>query len=96
MKKNFSFTAKVWKYNGPACWFFVNVDRDMSTKIHDALTGRAASMVKVEVTVKKVSWQTSMFWSKQDRSYILPLKAKMRYEIGILEGDTLDIKVKLL
>jgi hypothetical protein len=96
MKKPIHIQAKVWKFNGHAAWYFVNLDKGISAKIRESAIKKSMGMVKVEAKIKKVTWGTSLFWSKRDESYILPLKKKIRYEVGILEGDTLKISLKLL
>ncbi len=90
------FTAKIWKYDGPAAWFFVSSSKeeDELIRTHQKAT-RGWRSVPVEVTVGTSTWQTSFFPVK-DGSYLLPIKAPVRKKEGILEGDLLEISVKFM
>ena len=96
VKKTFLQTSKVWKYPGSAAWYFVNIDKGISQKIRNESKGIRASMRPASVTVHDTTWNTSLFWSKQDQSYILPIKKKIRHEVGILEGDQIEMTIKLV
>lgn len=93
------FTAKkpVWRYTAEtASWFFVTLDTELSEKIKKA--GKKANgwgQRKVEVTVGKTTWQTSIFPAKL-KTYVLPIKASVRKAESIKEGDTITLKITLL
>ena len=87
----YKFSSKVWRYPGDMAWYFVNVPHEISEKIREKSARKSAGMVKVVVEVNKYSWSTSLFWSRQDKSYLLPLKVKARKEAGIMEGDKISV-----
>lgn len=93
--KNFTFNAKVWKYQSTAAWYFLNLDKSISTKIRKLKKSKAMGMVPVKAKAKDFEWKTSLFWSKKDENYMLPLKKKVRYEVGILEGDTVTVSLEI-
>ncbi len=47
----------------------------------------------VRATIGITTWKTSIFSNKKTRTYLLPLKAEIRKQENIAEGD--DIKVTL-
>ncbi len=82
--------GKVWLWPGEqAAWHFVHVDKKTSDAIKARHTGprRGFGAVKVKATIGKTSWTTSIFPDKKSGTYLLPLKAKVRYEEGIEAHD---------
>lgn len=90
------FSAKIWKYDGAAAWFFVSTSKKEGEEVrmHQKST-RGWRSVPVEVTLGSSAWKTSFFPVK-DGSYLLPIKASVRKKEGILEGDMLTLKVHFL
>ena len=84
-EKKYSITEKVWIYQGDMAWHFISLDKGLSTSIRKNYSG----MVKVKVVIGITSWNTSLFWSKHEQSYIIPIKKKVRFDEGILSGDTI-------
>jgi len=85
----YTVNAKVWLYPGAAAWHFVNVDKKQSAVIKEkhAKVRRGFGSVRVEVTLGKSKWKTSIFPDKQSGTYLLPLKASVRRAEGIDAGD---------
>ncbi len=96
MNQGLSFQSKVWLYSGMAAWHFITVPKDLSAQIKlESGPDQIRGMVKVEITVGKTSWKTSLFWDKKEAAYLLPLKADIRKKENILVGDTLSLTLKL-
>ncbi len=93
----YTFTSELWIYPSQAAsWFFVNVPRDISEKIKTKQKGKpriAWGSVRVKAQIGRVSWETSIFPSKEYGGYILPIKKQIRDLLSIDAGD--DIKIKL-
>ena len=86
----FKFSAKVWIYPGmKGAWHFASVPKKESAEIKKtfgALAGGWGSL-PVGVTIRKTSWNTSIFPDKKSASYILPLKSDVRKKEKLCEGD---------
>jgi hypothetical protein len=94
------FQAPVWQWqgDGPATWRFVTLPYDLTDEIDDLTTGRQGGFgsVKVEVTIGATTWTTSVFPSKEQRSFILPVKAPVRKAEGLADGDTAHVTLRLV
>mgnify|MGYP001618456032 FL=1 len=97
MKRTYKFKARVWLYPGDAAWHFVTLPQKTSLDIDDFFghMKKGFGSLPVKVTVDQTLWQTSIFPSKQEGSYILPLKAPVRKAEGIKVGDTVSFSVEL-
>ena len=93
------FTAplKLWT-NADGSAHFMSVPEDFALEIraYAMLVRRGFGSVRVEVTIKDVSWQTSIFPVKDSKSYFLPVKIAVVRETGIAEGDEVDVRITLL
>lgn len=87
------FNAPLWLWSGKEAWHFLTVPTDLSDDIDEATTGlrRGFGSVPVEVTVGATTWTTSIFPSKTESAYILPVKKAVRDA----EGLTLDARVEV-
>lgn len=89
--------AKIWLWPGKAAWHFVTLPKAIAAgirKMSDGLRSPAGS-VRVAVTVKGVSWKTSLFPAKEKRTYLLPIKAEVRKRAGVGAGDTAAFTIEL-
>jgi hypothetical protein len=90
----FTFTAKVWVWDGPAAWHFAGVDPEVAEKIRkerEHLPRIGWGSVPVTVAIGDTSWKTSIFPDKKSGTYLLPVKAEVRKKEGIAGGDTVSI-----
>lgn len=97
MIKTFNFSAQVWVYSGSAAWHFVTVPKDISDEIDFFFSHskRGWGSLPVNVTVGKTSWKTSIFPDTKIRSYILPIKAQVRKQESIQEGNDTRILLEI-
>lgn len=93
LKKTFSQKTKVWLYPGLGGWHFVTLDKKISTEIRSKYK---TGFVKIEATVGKTKWLTSLFPHKLSDSYLLCIKASVRKAEGVFAGDEIKVFVKLL
>lgn len=95
--KVFSFSEKLWKYSGEkAAWYFVTFEQRFAGKVKDIAGKRKGwGQVKVEVTVGKTMWATSLFPGK-DGVLVLPVKASVRQAEGLDCGDIVTGSFKIL
>ena len=97
---SWDFDAVVWQWrgDGSATWRFVTLPFALTDEIDDLTTGRQGGFgsVKVEVTIGRTTWTTSVFPSKEQRSFILPVKAPVRKAEGLADGDTTRVTLRLV
>lgn len=90
------FSGVVWVAPGDAAWHFVTVPEEPAEIIRLESGPRVGfGSVKVEVVVGDSTWSTSVF-PDTTRTYVLPLKRSVRDAEGILEGDVVDVTLKLV
>jgi hypothetical protein len=91
--------GKVWLYEGPVAWHFFTLPKKQAREIRlmlgSGVTGRGWGSIKVEATVGKTTWKTSIFPDKRQGSYLLPVKAEVRAAEGIEVGDTVDVVLQV-
>lgn len=94
----YQIKAKVWLYPGQAGWRFVNVPRAYSDEIREVFgeTARGWGSLRVRVTLGATVWATSIFPDKKSGEYMLPLKAAVRDQEGIAEGDLIAFRLEIL
>lgn len=93
----YTFKTNVWLYSGAAAWHFASVPKKESEKIKEKRGKRARGWgsLPVTVTLKNVSWETSIFPDKKSGQYLLPLKLDVRKKTGVADGDTIRISLTL-
>ncbi len=94
----YKFTSTIWLYTAEtAAWHFATVPKKESDLIK-SLFGKKSKgwgSLPVEVTIGKTRWQTSIFRDSKIRAYILPIKALVRKQEKIREGDRVQIIFKI-
>lgn len=99
MKKSLQFETKLWLYPGESGnWHFVSVPKSESAKWREEYKGkhRGWNSIKVEVSIGKTVWQTSIFFDTRSGQYILPIKAKVRKVEGLFTEDVVKVKLKII
>jgi hypothetical protein len=94
---NFTFSEKLWKYPGEkATWYFLTFDKAFSSKVRE-LSGKQKGwgQVKVEVTIGKTVWATSLFPGKGS-VFVLPVKAAVRKAENLVAGSVVRGQFKLV
>ncbi len=79
--------AKLWKYEGPAAWYFLSSSFEQAPEIrkHQKAT-RGWRSIPVRVIIGTTSFDTSLFPTKEG-PYVLPVKASVRKSEGLEEGS---------
>ena len=101
MNASFSFVAKLWLYSGKGAWHFVTLPKQTAQEIKlltngDFLPKRGFGSVKVRVTCRDVSWDTSLFPDSKSGSFLLPISRKIRNETDIKVDDEVQFKIIVL
>lgn len=90
---SYSFEAKLWVWPGEkAAWHFITVPKKESETIKSKIKMRRGfGSVKVKVQIGDTKWSTSIFPDSKSGTYVLPIKAKVRHDEGIEEGDSVSV-----
>ena len=94
----FTFTAEVWEHDGPAAWHFISLPEDVTDEI-DATFGHQAKgfgSQRVEVTIGKTRWSTSIFPDRKRGTYLLPVKKEVRIVEKLAAGATATIDLTVI
>lgn len=96
----FSFDAELWLWEARRTdsWTFVSLPTDVADEILD-LAGpftRGFGSVRVQVTVGRTVWRTSIFPSAAARTYVLPVKRAVRKSEGLAVGDVVRVRLTLV
>jgi hypothetical protein len=96
MELTYTFSATLWEAPGEAPWVFVTLPEAVSDEILDEIPRRPGfGSVKVTALVGATKWSTSLFPSKELRSYVLPVKRAIRAGEGLDVGDVARITVEI-
>ena len=92
----FVIRSKVWSYAGPGGWHFVTLPASRAQQVKGMLANKrtAWGSVPVRATIGNTSWRTSVFPDRKSKSYVLPIKANVRREEGIVEGDRVRVDLE--
>lgn len=94
----YQFAAKLWLYPGEGAWHFITLPQDISDEIKMITSEikRGFGSVKVEVTIGKSTWQTSIFPDSKSSSYILPVKKDVRTTNNLQEDHLVEVKLEII
>jgi Domain of unknown function (DUF1905) len=93
----YDFTAELWLHSDmPGAWYFLTIPADAADEIKARSHGerRGFGSVRVQATIGQTTWATSIFPDTKSSSYLLPVKAAVRRETGIAEGDAISVTIK--
>ncbi len=94
-KKSYVFTGKVWKYEGPAGWYFVYVSDRVSVAIKHAKQRTVGfGFVPVIAQIGKTAWETTVFPTKEG-PYLVAIKSPVRKKESIAVGDMVRVRITL-
>lgn len=88
--------SKLWLYPGPGGWHFITLPVKYAKTIKALLHGvRGWGSLRVNATIGKTSWRTSIFPDKKSGSYLLPVKADVRRKEHIKDGDSVLLRLEI-
>ncbi|MFM1839151.1 MAG: hypothetical protein RIS37_417, partial [Actinomycetota bacterium] len=92
---NFTFTASVWEWRGPAPYHFVSVPLEIAQEIKELASAVTYGwgMIPVAGKIGNTSFTTSL-WAKNG-TYAVPLKDAVRKAEGISLEDTVSVELTL-
>lgn len=98
-KKKYKVTSKLWLYpSETAAWHFLSVPKDVAKEIEAVyvLRKRGFGSLRVRVQIGKTVWDTSIFPSKQDKTYLLPVKALVRKAESLMANDRVTFEFSIM
>ena len=105
MTEQIAHTGPLWRWaspTAPAAWHFVTIDGTAGAPLSGtALMRRLEGMsrgfgsLKVSVTIGESTFKTSVFPSKEQQGWLLPVKASVRKAEGLGEGDAVALVLTL-
>lgn len=95
----FEFDAEVWVWDARRAetWTFVSLPEEASEEIREYAAGipRGFGSVRVEATIGRTTWRTSIF-PGGGPSYSLPVKKTVRKAESLDIGDRARVRIELL
>jgi hypothetical protein len=97
MSVQYSFEARLWMYPGDAAWFFITLPKTYAKEIKGIVPrGRGFGSVRVNATIGKEAWKTSLFPDSKSGSYVLPVKKAIREKNNLQAGVMVRVGLELL
>ncbi len=97
MQSSYQCRGKLWKWpGGKAAWYFIILPVGLSREIKAVDAGpqrHGFGSLRVEATVGKTTWKTSIFPSNHFKAYLLPVKAAVRKAETLLEGKSISLSL---
>lgn len=93
----YTFSAELYLWEARVDpWVFANLPEDVADEIEDAAPEprRGFGAVKVEVTVGGSTWRTSVFPSKRDATFVLPVKKVILKAESLAVGETVRFSLR--
>ena len=95
------FESELWTWHseGGTAWHFTTLPeaaRDAVKAEIEGIPRKGFGSVKVNVTIGKSTFSTSLFPAKEYGSYLLPVKASARKANGLLAGDSIKVAIELI
>jgi hypothetical protein len=97
LQNEFSFKAKLWKYEGPSGWCFVTIPKITAKRIraiHQS-SEEGWGRLKTTATIGSSSWRTSIWFDTKADSYLLPVKVMIRKKENLAIGMSVSCHIEL-
>lgn len=101
MSASREFTATLWRWldkeGRPGAWYFLSLPFELADEIEATRApGPGFGSVRVEVVIGSSRWQTSLFPSAEQKTYVLPVKKQVRTAQGLDEGSPCTVGITVL
>jgi hypothetical protein len=97
VKAEYRIRARVWRYPGKGGWHFATLPAKPSAEIKARFgtEARGWGSLPVRVRIGKTEWSTSLFPERKSSCYLFAIKAEVRKQEGITEGDSVVARIQL-
>ena len=94
--RDYTVRAKVWRWKNGS-WHFANLAPKQSAEIKRRFgsTARGWGSIRVQITIGETQWQTSLFPTNDNKTYLFAIKKDVRKAEGIDAGDTITATVSI-
>ena len=95
--RDYTVRAKVWRWKSGS-WHFANLSAKQSAEIRRRFgaTARGWGSIRVRIRVGDTEWNTSLFPSNENKTYLFAIKADVRKAEDIGAGDRITAVVRIL
>jgi hypothetical protein len=93
MNKKYVCRGEVWKYNGPAGWYFVTLPATITKTFKKTIA--SWGRVDVHASIGTSAWSTSIWFDGKQQAFLLPIKASIRKKEGIEHGSIIKVTLSL-
>lgn len=92
-----SFRGRVWRYQGPAGWYFVTLPKRLAARIRKlyGASEEGWGRLKTRARVGKTEWETAIWYDAKAGSYLLPFKYAIRKTEILKEESTVQVTLEL-
>jgi hypothetical protein len=94
---NYTVKTNLWKWSGDGAWYFLTIPSHYYQEIK-MVTGsikKGFGSVRVEASIGKSTWLTSIFPDTKSNTYLLPVKKSIRLAEGLEDGDLTIVELSL-
>ncbi len=94
-KIQYEFAAVIWKHSSTGSWYFVSLPEHLSQEIRENLKWQEEGWgrMKACASLFELKWDTAIWFDKKRNTYLLPLKAEIRNQANLRDGDEIDIRL---
>lgn len=93
---SFTFTAKLWIYQGKGAWHFLNLPKEAADEIRFFnASAKGFTPLKVTATIGETIWKTAIFPDSKSGSFVLVVKLSVRKTEGLKVGDDVTATIKV-
>ncbi len=91
----FSFSAEMWEWRGPAPFYFLSVPEDQAEEIREAakVVSYGWGMIPIRAEIGGIEFTTSMF--AKNGTYVVPVKSMVRVPLKLNAGDQVEVTFAL-
>lgn len=92
----FAISGKLWRYPGPAGWYFITIGKRVAGRIRRVEGARKAGRgyLRISALIGETRWPTTLFPTKE-KEFMLAVKAGVRKALGLEAGDTVRVEFQL-
>lgn len=96
--EEFETNARLWEYTGDGSWHFVSINKKLSSYIRNnySFYKRGFGSLPVEVQMGDTIWKTSIFPDSKTKTYLLPIKKKVRINESLKKSNNVGFRFKIL
>lgn len=91
----YEFSGEVWKYDGPAGWYFISLPKSLAKEIRENLKWQEEGWgrLKAIASVGGSEWSTAIWFDTKKGTYLLPIKSGIRTKEGLVSGTRSKITI---